>query len=65
MGANVHINGHKASEEIFVFLFLDTPAKFHALLFLIYIYIYLLDGERVLHLQGHLTMAESLLFDLQ
>jgi len=47
MGANVHINGHKA--------------KFHALLLLIYIF---LDGERVLHLQGHLTMAESLLFAL-
>jgi len=45
VGANFCINGHKAF-------------KCYAPLLLMYIFF---DGERVLHLQGHLTMAESIL----
>ena len=44
---------------MFAFLFSYASAKRHAPLLL------MLNGERVLHLQGHLTMAESRLVAVQ
>ena len=55
---------YKLPEEIVVFLFLCVPAKCHAPLLLVYEY-FVFDGERILHLQGHLTMAESSLVAVQ